>query len=204
MYTPEGPVPPTTSAFRLKADPPGTRGLRGQGRVRTARRPAALRGQLQGGPRGCSYREARAVGQRAASPSYAAAAPPALPAVGSATRFTPRRLAIVMAIAIPRDLKLPVCSCDSSLIHRFCSPSFAPRRLHGNSEDGGPARRFGEAAVLITALGPGDAKAVGRRANYARHVHRDLHSPDIGERVVGTGIVVERQRAAISGEVVGA
>jgi hypothetical protein len=37
-------------------------------------------------------------------------APPALPAVGTATRVIPNSLAFEMAIAMPRDLKLPVGS----------------------------------------------------------------------------------------------
>ena len=65
--------------------------------------------------------------------AYAAAAPPALPAVGNATRVTPKRLAIVIAIARPRLLKLPVGSCDSSLIHRFSMPSCFPSRGQAKS-----------------------------------------------------------------------
>src|SRR3546814_8844277 len=67
-----------------------------------------------------------------------------------------------------------------------------------------PALRAGELTVLIAALGPGDAKAVGRGADHAGDVDRDLDPSDIGERTVGAGIVVERQRAAIRGEVIGA
>src|SRR3546814_6899676 len=56
----------------------------------------------------------------------------------------------------------------------------------------------------MAARGPGDAKAVGRGADHAGDVDRDLDPSDIGERIVGAGIVVERQRAAIRGEVIGA
>ena len=65
--------------------------------------------------------------------AYAAAAPPAFPAVGSATRLTPNRFAIVIANAMPRDLNVPVGSCDSSLIQRLARPNLAPSRGHAKS-----------------------------------------------------------------------
>ncbi len=40
---------------------------------------------------------------------------------------------MLMAAAIPRLLKLPVGSCDSSLTHNFFKPSCAPSRGQGKS-----------------------------------------------------------------------
>ncbi len=57
-------------------------------------------------------------------------APPALPAVGMATRSTPNSLARLIAMARPRLLKDPVGSCDSSLTHRSFRPRAAPSRSH--------------------------------------------------------------------------
>ena len=65
--------------------------------------------------------------------AYAAAAPPAFPAVGSATRFTPSHFAMLTAAVMPRLLKLPVGNCDSSLTHRRDSPSCFPSRGQGSS-----------------------------------------------------------------------
>ena len=72
-------------------------------------------------------------GSSPARAAYAAAAPPALPAVGSATRFTPSHFARLTAAVMPRLLKLPVGNCDSSFTSRFASPSCFPRRGHGSS-----------------------------------------------------------------------
>ena len=66
---------------------------------------------------------------------YAAAAPPAFPAVGRARRFTPSHFAMLTAAVIPRYLKLPVGNCDSSFTSSRLSPSDAPSRGHGNSGD---------------------------------------------------------------------
>ena len=62
----------------------------------------------------------------------------------------------------------------------------------------------GELAVLVAALDPGDAEAVRRRADDAGDVDGDLLPADLGEGVVGARVVVERHRAAIGREVVGA
>src|SRR3546814_7489029 len=59
-------------------------------------------------------------------------------------------------------------------------------------------------AVLVAPLGPGNAEAVRRRADHAGNVDGDLLPADLGERVVRARIVVQRHRAAISREVVGA
>jgi len=58
-------------------------------------------------------------------------APPALPAVGTATRLTPNSFAMVMAMVMPRALKLPVGRRLSSLIIRFFTPNSEARRLPG-------------------------------------------------------------------------
>src|SRR5258708_34173641 len=55
---------------------------------------------------------------RPAWAAYAASAPAALPAEGTASFLAPRYLAIATATAIPRALKLPVGVCDSSLTQR--------------------------------------------------------------------------------------
>jgi hypothetical protein len=87
----------------------------------------------------------------------------------------------------------PDQSCRSQGLNVGCA-----RRLDDDSYDRGPALGGGEAAILIAALGPGDTEAIGRRAEHAGDVDRDLHLADLGKGVVRAGIVVERQRAAIS------
>ena len=47
--------------------------------------------------------------------AYMAMAPPALPLLDMAIRVCPKYMAMVMASDMPRDLKLQVGSCDSSL-----------------------------------------------------------------------------------------
>src|SRR3546814_16855753 len=59
------------------------------------------------------------------------------------------------------------------------------------------------ASVLIAALGPGDTEAVLRGANDARNIDRDLKLPDLGEGIVGPGIVIERLRAGGTREIIG-
>src|SRR5262245_1528962 len=63
-----------------------------------------------------------------AAAAYAASAPPALPAVGAATRVMPSSFAIDTAIAMPRDLNEPVGKRDSSLMSRFRMPNRLPSR----------------------------------------------------------------------------
>src|SRR5436305_1636083 len=50
-----------------------------------------------------------------------------------ASRRRPRWRAMLTAVVMPRLLKLPVGSCDSSLMRRRFSPSAAPRRGQGKS-----------------------------------------------------------------------
>ena len=76
--------------------------------------------------------------------------------------------------------------------------------LDHDGQDRGPALGRGELAVLVAALDPGDAEAVGRGADDAGDLDRDLRLAELGERIVGAGIVVERSGASIGGEVVGA
>ena len=76
--------------------------------------------------------------------------------------------------------------------------------LDDDGEDGGPALGRGELPFSIAALDPGDAEAVGRGADDAGDLDGDLLLADLGEGIVGAGVVVERQRAAVGGEVVGA
>ncbi len=60
--------------------------------------------------------------------AYAAIAPPALPALGTASFFTPRYFAIETAVVIPRALKLCVGFCASSFTHNSETPSDFPKR----------------------------------------------------------------------------
>ena len=55
-------------------------------------------------------------------------APPALPAVGAATRRIPNSLALLMAMAIPRALKLPVGKRLSSFTQSSRTPNAAASR----------------------------------------------------------------------------
>jgi hypothetical protein len=63
---------------------------------------------------------------RPAAAAYAAAALPALPAVGSAIVFAPRYFARVIAADWPRALNELVGLSDSSLTYRRSRPSDAP------------------------------------------------------------------------------
>src|SRR5260370_42363095 len=56
-------------------------------------------------------------------------APPALPAVGTATFLMPNSLAMEIARAMPRALKLPVGRRLSSFTYRFFVPNSDPRLL---------------------------------------------------------------------------
>jgi hypothetical protein len=47
-------------------------------------------------------------------------------------------------------------------------------------------------------------EAVGRRADHARHIDRDLHLADLRKWIIGPGIIVQGQRALVGGEVIGA
>src|SRR3546814_6743604 len=57
--------------------------------------------------------------------------------------------------------------------------------------------------TLFRSLGPGDTEAVLRGANDARNIDRDLKLPDLGEGIVGPGIVIERLRAGGTREIIG-
>src|SRR6266480_7474095 len=63
--------------------------------------------------------------------AYAASAPPALPALGTASFVAPRYFAIDTATLIPRALKLCVGLSDSSLIQRSTSAAKAFARNSG-------------------------------------------------------------------------
>ena len=72
-------------------------------------------------------------------------------------------------------------------------------------DQAGPfARTVRDSAILIAALDPGDAEARRRGADDRGHLDRDLLLADLGERVVGASIVVERERAALCREIIGA
>src|SRR5688500_2050449 len=58
--------------------------------------------------------------------AYAAAAPPALPAVGTAIALCPSSFALETAAARPRALNDPVGFPDSSLIQRLAKPALLP------------------------------------------------------------------------------
>ena len=64
--------------------------------------------------------------------AYAAKAPAALPADGTASFCKPNCFAIEMAADMPRALKLCVGFCDSSLTHKRSVPTRAPSRGAGN------------------------------------------------------------------------
>ena len=64
--------------------------------------------------------------------------------------------------------------------------------------------RLGELAVLVPALDPGDTETVRRGPDDAGDIDRDLLSANPGEGVVGSRIVVERHRATVGREVIGA
>src|SRR3546814_14428538 len=101
------------------------------------------------------------------------------------------------------QLLRPVDGRDEHAQRILAQPLGIARRLNGDGENGRPALRAGELTVLIAALGPGDAKAVGRGADHAGDVDRDLDPSDLGERIVGAGLVVARLTAATRGAVMG-
>ena len=77
------------------------------------------------------------------------------------------------------------------------------RRLNDDGENRGPAFGRSEAGVLVAPLGPGDAEGIGRGANDARNVDGDLDLPDLGERIIGAGVVVESVRALVGDKIIG-
>ena len=78
------------------------------------------------------------------------------------------------------------------------------RGIEDNGEDGGPTFSRGQRAVLVATLDPGDAKGGVGGADHARDFDRDLNFTDLGEGVVGAGVIVERYRTLVGSEVVGA
>src|SRR3546814_11729446 len=81
------------------------------------------------------------------------------------------------------QLLRPVDGRDEHAQRILAQPLGIARRLNGDGENGRPALRAGELTVLIAALGPGDAKAVGRGADHAGDVDRELDRSE--ERWVG-------------------
>ena len=75
--------------------------------------------------------------------------------------------------------------------------------LHGG-EDRCPALGGTQAAVLVTTFDPGHAEAVGRGADDAGDLDRDLDLADLAERIERLRVAVQRQRALVGREVVGA
>src|ERR1700739_2822749 len=68
-------------------------------------------------------------------------------------------------------------------------------RLKRDGEDGGPARGVGERAILVAVLDPFDAEARWGSADHARDIDGDLLLAELGERIVGARVVIERLRA---------
>src|SRR5438874_11811791 len=89
--------------------------------------------------------------------AYAASAPPALPALGTASFVAPRYFAIETATLIPRALKLCVGLSDSSLIQR--STSSANDFARNNGVPPSPS----EIGSIFSGNG-----------NSSRHLHNDF------------------------------
>ncbi len=71
------------------------------------------------------------------------------------------------------------------------------RRLDDERQDRGPAFGLCELAVLEGPLDPGDAETVvGARMTLETSTETWVR-PDLAEGIVGAGVVVERERAAI-------
>ncbi len=75
--------------------------------------------------------------------------------------------------------------------------------LDGDSDDRGPPLGRRECIVLVAAFYPGDPERIRRGADYAGNIDGDLALADLRERIVGPGIIVQRQRAAVGDEVIG-
>src|SRR5262249_34002624 len=78
------------------------------------------------------------------------------------------------------------------------------RGVEDDGEDGGPTLGGSQRAVLIAPLDPGDAKGGVGGADHARDFDRYLNFTELGEGVVGAGIIVEGRRTLVGSEVVGA
>ena len=100
-------------------------------------------------------------------------------------------------------LPRPVERVDIDAERVLAEPLGIARRLHHDGQDGGPALGSGQLAVHVASLAPGDAEGTGGGADDAGDIDRDLLLADPREGVRLAGVVVERQRAAIGGEVVG-
>src|SRR3546814_14722826 len=80
------------------------------------------------------------------------------------------------------QLLRPVDGRDEHAQRILAQPLGIARRLNGDGENGRPALRAGKLTVLIAALGPGAAKAVGRGADPVGSVHRELYPANSGAR----------------------
>src|SRR5262245_51552072 len=78
------------------------------------------------------------------------------------------------------------------------------RGIEDDGQDGGPTLGRSQRAVLVSALDPGDAEGRVRSADHARNFDRNLDFTDLGEGVIGAGVIVEGCCTLVGGEVIGA
>src|SRR5438034_1430585 len=77
------------------------------------------------------------------------------------------------------------------------------RGTQDDGQDGGPTLGRSQRGVLVSALGPGDAEGGVRGADHARNFDRNLDFTDLGEGVIGAGVIVEGCCTLVGGEVIG-
>ena len=98
--------------------------------------------------------------------------------------------------AASAELLRPVDGMDEHPERIFAQPVGVVRGLDDDGDNGGPALGRRESIVLVAALDPGDPERIRRGADHAGNIDGDLALADLGERIVGAGIIVERQRAS--------
>src|SRR5262249_60738979 len=109
-----------------------------------------------------------------------------------------------MCAGASAELLRPVDGVDEYPERILAQSIDVARGVEDDGEDGGPTLGRSQRAVLVAALDPGDAKGGVGGADHARDFDRDLNFTDLGEGVVGAGVIVERCRTLVGSEVVGA
>ena len=71
------------------------------------------------------------------------------------------------------------------------------RGLDHDAQNSGPAFGRRQCTILVMAFRPGDTEGLARSADNTGNIRRNLNPPDLAERVVGAGVIVESERAFV-------
>src|SRR5450755_81929 len=111
------------------------------------------------------------------------------------------RLYMHQTISLPQLLR-PIDGVDINPERIFAQAIGVAWRVDHNGQDGGPALYRAQAAVLVRTLYPGNAERGRRSADNAGDLNGDLQPAQIGEGIVGAGVIVERGGASIRRKVI--